>query len=87
MDGLFFDGKTLRMTMKTETGKDLILAFNIPEQKADDGLFAWAFQTMLPYTILHTTSVTGSIRVVEGDTERTVATFTATLDSIGLNRD
>jgi hypothetical protein len=79
----FYDGHVLRMEMKTDKGAILTLAFNIEGQEANDKVFDWTFQRLLPYSIYRTTTATGSIEM-DG---RKVATFTATLDSVGVNRE
>jgi hypothetical protein len=78
-----YDGKVLRIEMKTETGAILALVFNIELQKDNDNVFQGSFQRLLPYSIYRTTTATGSIEI----NGRTMATFTATLDSVGVNRE
>jgi hypothetical protein len=81
--GSSYDGKVLRMEMKTETGAILALVFNIEGQEANDNAFHWTFQRLLPYSIYRTATATGSIEI----NGQTMATFTATLDSVGVNRE
>jgi hypothetical protein len=84
-------GKTpLDATSSSSNGKkyeltlgELSMVFDIEAEPQHPAAFSWTFQAVLPYTIYRKGSAKGSIR----RNDQTLATFTATLDAVSLNRE
>ena len=75
----------LRMSVKTDTEDYLTLGFQIGEPKRDEESFSWFAKNELLYA-LYRNQVKGTITLHDGQTARTVATFTTPLDSVAFNR-
>jgi hypothetical protein len=75
----------LRMTVRTDSGEFLTLAFQIGEATKEEPTFSWILKNELLYAV-YARDIKGTMTLHDGKTARTTATFAATLDSVGFNR-